>query len=303
MGFFNTISDWFNNTIIKATYDPGADALKSLYRQNVTQNILGLQNTVSGLGGGLGAAIVSIPGVGTPIINGLNALKKESEDILAKAQTMTPDQIAAANDSINQKYQQLLAQAQAEGTAPPPPPSTNPIAEAEYSINDFFNTIFSTTMYIIIFFVVLFLGLLGSSLASNAMIDKPIAYRIYYMIYGFILFPIPLIQGIFRYFNKEKLFYAIWAPLHKGYTNSSFYNLLLYPFIYTDIAAGQVSNFSASSLVVNPLETLTTPPVAPVQLDSQPQANIPSELQTPEVPIDLKNSFGKISFEPTRVRA
>ena len=83
MSFFNKVSDWFSNNIIKATYDPGADALKSLYRQNVTQNILGLQNTVSSLGGGLGAAIVSIPGVGQPILDGLNALKKESEDLLA----------------------------------------------------------------------------------------------------------------------------------------------------------------------------------------------------------------------------
>ena len=89
MSFFNTVSDWFSNNIIKATYDPGADALKSLYRQNVTQNILGLQNTVSSLGGGLGAAIVSIPGVGTPIINGLNALKKESEERSKVQETKT----------------------------------------------------------------------------------------------------------------------------------------------------------------------------------------------------------------------
>jgi len=303
MSFFNTIGDWFNNTIIKATYDPAADALKSLYRQNVAQNIQNLQSTVSGLGGGLGAAILSIPGVGQPTIDALNSLQQESEDLLSKAQSMTPDQIAAANDSINQQYQQLLANAQAQGTDAPPPPSTNPIGEAEYNINEFFKTIFSTTMYIIIFATVLFLGFLGSSLASNAVIDKPIAYRVYYMIYGFILFPIPIIQGILRYFNKEKLFYAIWAPLHKGFTNNPLMNLLLFPFIYTDIAGSQVSNFSASSLIVQPRETLpkveAVPPTQSINLNS---VNIPSELQTPTVPIDLKNSLNRMSFQPTQAR-
>jgi len=305
MSFFNTISDWFNT----ATYNPAADALKSLYRQNVAQNLQGLQATVSGLGGGLGAAITSIPGVGKPITDALNTLQQDSEDLLTKANSMTPDQIAAANDKINQQYQALLAQAQASGTDVPPPPSTNPIGEAEYDINKFFKQIFSTTMYIIIFAIVVFLGFLGSSLASNAAITKPIAYRIYYMVYGFILFPIPIIQAIFRFFNKEKLFYAIWAPLHKGYTNNPLMNLFLFPFIYSDIVGSQISHFSSSSLVKQQGQQLPQGQQLQgqqlQQLQQLPQGQgitIPIELQNPTVPIDLQNSFSKISFGPTQAR-
>ena len=302
MSFFNTIGDWFNNNIIKATYDPAADALKSLYRQNIAQNLQNLQGTVANIGGGLGGAILSIPGVGQPTIDALKKLQDESEELLKKAQSMTPDQIAAAKDNIHQHYQQLLAKAQAEGTEAPPPPSTNPIGEAEYNINEFFKTIFSTTMYIIIFAIVIFFGLLGSSLASNAVIDKPFAYRVYYMIYGFILFPIPIIQGIIHYFNKQKLFYAIWAPLHKGYTNNPFLNLFLFPFIYTDIGSSQVSNFSVASLVVQPTENLPNVEAVPIEIGSMNNSNIPKDLQAPVVPIDLKNSLNRKSFEPTQVR-
>ena len=249
MSFFNLLSNWFNNTVLKATYDPASDALQSLYNQNVSTGITNLGTTISGLGGGLGAAITSIPGVSSATVNALNSLQTASQSVLSNAQSMTPSQIASANDSINQQYQTLLAQAQAEGAAPPPPPSTNPIGEAGYDINQFFTTVFSTTMYIIIFAVIIFLALLGSSLASNANIDKPLAYRIYYMIYGFILFPIAIIQGGINFFHKKKLFYAIWAPLHKGYSNNPLINLFIFPFIYTDIIGTQISNFSSTSLV------------------------------------------------------
>ena len=300
MSFFNTISDWFNNTIVTSTYNPAADALKSLYRQNVSQNLQNLQSTISGLGGGLGSAITSIPGVGQPIIDALNTLQHDSENLLTSASSMTPDQIAAANDTINQKYQALLIQAQVNGNDAPPPPSTDKIGSAEYDINQFFSTIFSTTMYIIIFTIVIFLGFLGSSLASNASINNPIAYRIYYMIYGFILFPIPIIQSIFRFFNKEKLFYALWAPLHKGYTNNALKNIFLFPFIYSDNIGSQVSHFSSSSLVAQ-AQQLPLPLPLPLPQTSQQLLEIPSELQNPIVPIDLQNSFSRISFEPTQI--
>jgi hypothetical protein len=216
------------------------------------------------------------------------------------ASSMTPGQIAEANDKINQDYQTLLAKAQAEGTEAPPPPSTDLIGEAGYDINKFFKTVFSTTMYIIIFAVVIFLALLGSSLSSNAHIDKPIAYRIYYMIYGFILFPIAIIQGIINFIHKKKLFYALWAPLHKGYSNNPFMNLFLFPFIYTDIIGTQISNFSSTSLVTQPQELQE--PTSERNSTSQRNSNIRSNFKDPIVPIDLEERSKKLGFDPTQVR-
>jgi hypothetical protein len=301
MSFFNLLSNWWNNTVLKATYDPAADALKSLYNQNISTGITNLGSTIAGLGGGLGGAITSIPGVSSTTVDALNGLKKASQDIMDKAQSMTPSQIAEANDKINQDYQTLLAKAQAEGTEAPPPPSTDLIGEAGYGMNKFFNTVFSTTMYIIIFAVVIFLAFLGSSLASNANIDKPLAYRIYYMIYGFILFPIPLIQGLINYFHKKKLFYALWAPLHKGYSSNAFMNLFLFPFVYTDIIGTKISNFSSTSLVTQPMK-LQEPQEPISKRNSGPEnSGIPTNLKNPVVPIDLEERSERISFGPTRV--
>ena len=97
MSFFNKLSDWFHNTVIAATYDPAKNALVNAYNNEVNQNLSGLHSTVANIGGGLGNAIMSIPGVGKPLMNGLTALQAESKKVLAEAESMTPSQIADAN--------------------------------------------------------------------------------------------------------------------------------------------------------------------------------------------------------------
>ena len=252
MSFFNNIGEWFNNTVIQSTYNPVADELKQLYRSNVTQNLNTLQTTVANLGGGLGNAILAIPGVGPTVQQGLIGLQKESEDILAKASTMTPDQIAAANDSINQKYQKLLADAQAQGT--PPPPSE--VEQVEVTISSFFSKVFSNIVYICLFFVILALALVGSSFAANAAYanvkTRARAYIIYYMIYGFILFPVSILFGFRHYLEGTLKFFAVWAPLIQGYSSNSFLNLLIFPFVYHPDGLQNVSKFTRTSLVSMP---------------------------------------------------
>jgi hypothetical protein len=100
-------------------------------------------------------------------------------------------------------------------------------------------------------FLVLFFAFLGSSLAANSAIFKPVPFRIYYMIYGFILFPVAIGFGIKHFFEKKQLFYAFWAPLHKGFTPNPLLNLLLLPFIYSPQSEQTISNFSGRSLVTS----------------------------------------------------
>ena len=253
MSFFNNISEWFNNTIIQSTYNPVADELKHLYRSNVTQNLNSLETTVANLGGGLGNAILSIPGVGPSVQQGLISLQKESEDILAKANSMTPDQIAAANDSINNKYNKLLAEAKAEGKTPPP----TKLEEVEVTISSFFSNIFSNVLYIFLFFLVLGLALLGSSLSANAAYanvkTRAKAYIIYYMIYGFILFPISILFGVRHYLMGTLKFFAVLAPLIQGYSSNPLFNLFIFPFVYNPEGMNNVSKLTRSSLVMMPM--------------------------------------------------
>ena len=253
MSFLNSIWDWINNTIIKTTYDPAADALKQVYRQNVSQNLGVLQSTVGGLGSGLGNAVLSIPGISDATHGALSALQHESESILAQAKSMTPDQIAIANDNIQKKYNDIKAQADADGISYNEElKKQGEKVPEEFSLNSFFKDIFNNTLYICLFFLVLFLCFLGSSLAANAAIHKPFAYRIYYMVYGFILFPIPLLQGISNVLMKKKLFYAVWAPLMKGFSSNPIYNLFLFPFVYSSDQTVEPSHYTSSSLIANP---------------------------------------------------
>jgi hypothetical protein len=56
---------------------------------------------------------------------------------------------------------------------------------------------------------------------------------------------VPIIQGIFNYLNKKRLFYALWAPLHKGTS----FGLFTY-----NAASLESSHFTSTSLIVNPIE-------------------------------------------------
>jgi hypothetical protein len=244
MSFFNSIGDWFNNTIIKTTYDPAADALKQIYRQNISENLGILYQTIGGIGGGLGSVITSIPGIGEGTMAAFSTLQNEAENLFENAKNMTPGQIADKNDELTQRYNTILAQAKADNlTYEEELKKQGKPSEKGFSFSDFFKEIFNNTLYLSIFVICIILGLIGSSLAANAAINEPFAYKIYYMVYGFLLFPIPILRGIINFFNKKRLFYALWAPLYKGTSFGIFnYN------------AGLVSaaHYTAGSLIQNP---------------------------------------------------
>ena len=228
MSFLNSISDWFNKTILQNTYNPVADELSQIYRNNFSQNLNALQTTVTNLGGGLGNTITSIPGVGPATKTALSALQTESQNLLSQAKSMTPNQIAAANDSLNQKYQDLLTQAKQEGTTPP----KSNIEQAEVSISSFFSSIFSNILYICLFVFILTLAFLGSSLAANIAYSnvktRATPYILYYMVYGFLLFPLSILLGIGKFMTGTLKIYAVLAPLHKGWFSNPILNLLIF---------------------------------------------------------------------------
>jgi len=241
-GFFNGITNWFQNTFIKATYDPAADQLKQIYNNNIQSNLVNLQGTVASIGGGLGSAIMSIPGVSSATTGALTALQVESQNLLNSAKSMTPGQIAQANADLKAKAEALEARAKAEGVSLE---SLQP-EDTNFNLGRFMNTVLTNAMYTLIFCIVLALALLGSSLAANAAFraKKPQPYIIYYMIYGFIIFPLSLALGLASMLKKERLFFALWAPLHKGWTSNPLTNLLLFPFVYNPEDSISPSHFT-----------------------------------------------------------
>ena len=203
MSFFNAIGDWFHTTFLKLTFDPAGDALKQVYRATFQINVNNLQSTVGSIGGGLGTVILSTPGVSDATRTAYANLNAASEKVLAEASTMTPDQVAAENEKLTLQHNELAEKANKEIAAAEEEKRT-PIEELQnFKFNRFLKKVFDNSKYVIIFFVVLSLAFLGSSLAANAAINQKIAFKIYYMIYGFILFPISIIFGIKNFFSKK----------------------------------------------------------------------------------------------------
>jgi len=253
MSFFNAIADWFQTHLLKFTFDPAGDALKQVYRATFQNNLTGLQSTVGGIGSGLGNFIVSVPGISGPTKSAYDALNKASEKALEEANSMTPAQIAAKNDELKLEHNRIAAQAKKEADEARDAAESEqrtPIDELfKFRFDRFLKKVFDNATYIMIFFIVLFLAFLGSSLAANAAIYKPVAFRIYYMVYGFILFPVSIMFGIKNFLDKKQLFYAFWAPLHKGFSSNPVLNFFLLPFIYSPQSEETISNFSGQSLV------------------------------------------------------
>ena len=250
MSFFNAIGNWFQTTFLKLTYDPAGDLLKQVYRATFQNNLTNLQSTVGGIGGGLGNFVVSVPGISGATKSAYNSLNKASEAALEAAKSMTPAQIAEKNDELRLEHDRIAEQANKEAAEAAEAEKRTPIDELfKFRLDRFFKKIFDNATYIIIFFVVLFLAFLGSSLAANAAIYKPVPFRIYYMVYGFILFPVSIILGIRNFLDKKQLFYAFWAPLKKGFTSNPILNFFLLPFVYSAQSEQTISNFSGRSLV------------------------------------------------------
>jgi hypothetical protein len=211
------------NTITQGTvnsFDPTTSAMNTL------------QGTLTGLGGGLGSVLLSIPGIGQPTVNALNSLRKRAQDTLANARSMSPDKIREENDKINREYEKLVEEARTKGEAAPVRETR--IQQARTTISSFFKDVFSNTLYISIFIFVVILALFGSSIAANSIgPGMPFYYYIYYMLYGFLLFPVSILLGIWKYYVKGKrpMFYALWAPMFQG----KYTGIFQYALVNTDI--------------------------------------------------------------------
>lgn len=263
MGFFDSIGEWFSNTLIKSTYDPVADQLKQIYRQNVYTNLTGLHQTAAFIGGGLGNAILGIPGVSRATSSAFNALQKESEALLSKANNMSPDQIAKANDDLQQKAYDLQLKAQREGK------TVEQVEEEEdpsgFSFKRLFKRIFENMMFLGFFIAIIVLGLLSSRMLSNAAFTSGKPFVVYYTLYGLILplfggyiifrnylyddpevknyfnyfyggclILLPLIIAFFKFSNPDSKIHALWAPIINGFSSNIYMNTLLFPFVYND---------------------------------------------------------------------
>ena len=234
MSFSEKLTKWFTHAIFPSLSSSASESSSSAYGNSVDATTGGVVSGISGAGGGLGGALLTIPGVGSQLASALSSAQHDLSGAVGAASSYTPAQLAASNDAAAAA---LAKAAAAKGETVPQYQAEQAAAFAAankpYTINDFFNTVFTNTLYLCIFIAIMALALLGSSLAANSAYNKPFAFRIYYMIYGFLLFPVAIGMGIYNYTKGKKLFHAIWAPLHETYIGKkTILNLFIFPFIY-----------------------------------------------------------------------
>lgn len=93
------------------------------------------------------------------------------------------------------------------------------VSRESFSFTRMIGNAFGTTLSVILFFLLFAGGIFGASLATNLNLYRSLPYRILYMIYGFIFFPIVILYVfVYRWFWKEKRprFYALMPliPYH-----------------------------------------------------------------------------------------
>ena len=235
MSFSEKLTKWFTHAIFPSLSSSASESSSSAYGNSVDATTGGVVSGISGAGGGLGGALLTIPGVGDQLSSALATAQNDLSGAVGAASAYTPAQLAASNEAAEKLRIEKLQKAAAEKgqTVQQYQEEQAILANKTYSINDFFNTVFTNTLYLCIFIAIMALALLGSSLAANSAYNKPFAFRIYYMIYGFLLFPVAICMGIYNYTQGKKLFHAIWAPLHETYIGKkTILNLFIFPFIY-----------------------------------------------------------------------
>jgi len=200
-----------------------------------TPAVMATQQMASGLGGGLGGVILSMPNIGGSFANFLNTIGDQLRGGFNYVKSGTPSSISTANSAAQDN----------SGNRP----SETLTHKVEASVSLFFSTIFTQTLYIVLFGVAIFVCLIGSSIAANHIgTGKLPIYYAYYMLYGFIITGIPLYFGgymalkdgnttaqsigymtggflvsfipmtvlIYKRKKNTKIFYSLLAPLIKG---------------------------------------------------------------------------------------
>ena len=103
----------------------------------------------------------------------------------------------------------------------------------------------------------------------------PFWFYIYYMFYGFLLFPASIALAVYKYYVKGKrpLFYSVWAPIYKGnYTGIFQYNL---------VSTDNVHYVSESTAKPLPTNTYETSAISQRSLISEPTISKPKAVFEP----------------------
>jgi hypothetical protein len=160
--------------------------------------------------------------------------------------------VSAAIPSIQTRFNLLSQQANAEATQWTQDQADKAAADSQqqeddktFNIYRLMRNIKNILFKYIFYFILLAVALLGGSLMSNRAILRSWGFRLYYFVYGTLIFPLSYVIAIKDYYaggKKIPKFFAIFAPLINKKNHMLMTNVLFFPFAYNhpdDIAAAE----------------------------------------------------------------
>lgn len=283
----DTVTSLLGNKIFASLYDPKADSLAADFRAKAATSLNGLTNLVS-KGDATKSRLDKIPGVSDSTKASLESLLNEAKSYTSSVTSnLTPNAIAAKKDEVAAKIKALVHKAKGESATSlasakekEAKATQERIANQNASGSRLFKNILKYVLYAFLVIVLLALALWGGSLASNAAIQQPLYMRIYYLIYGFLLFPIP----IFLSFSKPVTYHAVLAPLIERPLEPTAFTSAFAAFVFTPGILPQAVSVVANPTAVaqtNILKTISAEiPALPLPL---PLVSVPSAAAKPAV--------------------
>lgn len=235
----DTVTSLLGNKIFKSLYDPAADKLAAEFRSKVGINLGSLQGTLA-KAKDVQSVLKDIPGVSDSTKNSIDSLLRQAEDFTKGASNLTPNQIAAKRDELATKLKELTTDAKAE-VKEKKVEEKKKKAEAlkeqkenqTFSLSRMAKRMFENGKFYLLVFGLVFLALWGGSISSNANFSRPWYFRLYYFIYGALLFPVSFVFALIRYSTGTSgPYYAILAPLIEGPLQNPLAAFFLAPFVY-----------------------------------------------------------------------
>ena len=227
------------------------DQLAQEYRNRVANNLSNLSTSISKASDTYDVAR-QIPGVSQDTLNEFNTILEDAKTFYKTADTETADAIAAKRDSLELKMQQFVDKTKAdvidkkkEEIIKQEEQRKEEIENIKFDPSRFTKNLSQTTLNVLFWLGLIVLALWGGSIASNHAIQETVGIRLFYFIYGGILFPISFMFAIWRWFtgeSKKGKYHALLAPLIQLPTYW-YFHVFLWPFTYKSAVQPQSVTF------------------------------------------------------------
>jgi hypothetical protein len=238
----DAVTSLIGNKLFKTFYDPTADNLAAQYRASSASNLNSLQDSLA-KATDTKDILSKIPGVSGDTQAQMDALLKENADFTKGAADLSPTTVAAKKDDMNKKMNTLVKQAQDEAATKKKEEAAAAAAKKKeekenqtFSFTRLLKRMWDQGKWILFYIGLTLAALLGGSMSSNAAIQEPWYFRLYYFIFGSLLFPVSYIFAIMRYIKGQGgAYHAILVPLVEEPVSKDWYRYIFYPFLYNGV--------------------------------------------------------------------